>query len=38
LVGVGRGMITDAEWANKLKSGSMHALNPYDLSALASLN
>jgi 2,4-dienoyl-CoA reductase-like NADH-dependent reductase (Old Yellow Enzyme family) len=38
LVSVGRSAIADAEWANKLRAGSLDALTPYSVAALATLD
>lgn len=38
LVSVGRSAIADAAWANKLREGSLHTLNPYSVAALATLD
>ncbi len=38
LVSVGRSALADANWANKLRDGSLHALNPYSVAALATLD
>lgn len=37
LVGVGRAMIADPDWANHLRRGELHALKPYDHGVLAHL-
>jgi 2,4-dienoyl-CoA reductase-like NADH-dependent reductase (Old Yellow Enzyme family) len=37
LVSVGRSVIADADWANKLRAGNLAALTPYSVAALATL-
>ena len=38
LVSVGRSVIADPNWANKLRAGSLGELRPYSVAALASLD
>lgn len=38
LVSVGRALVADADWANKLRDGSLHTLMPYSVAALATLD
>jgi 2,4-dienoyl-CoA reductase-like NADH-dependent reductase (Old Yellow Enzyme family) len=38
LVSIGRSVVADAAWANKVREGSLNALNPYSVAALGTLD